>query len=216
MLELIFNKQRMQFTAGTEQLTTLETRSTLRRLGKWEQILASYRVDDDDDDDDDDDNGDGEDKENGYQHEILFVAWMIGELGRVDQYGMLIRVRYSCAQGHEWVRDTLRAHMELEVDSAHEELADVVRTFTRPRVVRGVLAAAAAADRCHFCERMHAAEVRQRRTLAEQPGDIIVIKLVDNAVGLFYLASRSMIPSLVFHLTLFNIESLVHTAVLSI
>jgi hypothetical protein len=151
----------MQFTEDMQ--LTLETQSLMtRRLRKWDQLLTSYFDDDD---------------KNEFQHNILFVAWMLDELERPDQYGMLIRTRSSCVQGHEWERDTLRSFMELEVESSHDELADVMKTFTRPKVVRAVVA-----NQCHVCENSHA-EVSRRCTLAEQPGDIIVINLMDYEVS---------------------------------
>jgi hypothetical protein len=165
----------MQSTAGTPLV--LETQALMtRHIRKWDQILSGYfNVDD----------------TNEYQDQILFVAWMIEELESVDEYGTLIRVHYSCVQGHEWVRDTLRAFMQLQVGSAHKDLADVMKTFTRPEVVREDVA-----DRCHFCERLYS-EVSERSTLAEQPGDIIVIKLMDFSVSsvlkLFYLASNQLL-----------------------
>jgi hypothetical protein len=150
----------MQSATGTQ--LTLETTLGLR---KWDQLLSSHFEDE------------AKDSDSDYQHPILFVAWMIDELDSFKNYGMLIRLRQSCVQGHELAHVTMRGHMELDIDIAHKDLADLIKTFTRPVVVRGGVD-----DRCFVCEGFNE-EVSERRTLAEQPGDIIVIKLMDNAVS---------------------------------
>jgi hypothetical protein len=133
---------------------------SFRHLPKWDHIVSSHL-------------------NYGYtaDQKILFIEWMMKELEQVDEYGMLIRVRCFCVQGHEWVRDTMRRHMELEVNSAHVELADVMRTFSCPE-------SSYMEERCAVCENMYET-VSQRQTLAEQPCDLFVIKLMDYAVSTF-------------------------------
>jgi hypothetical protein len=123
---------------------------------KWDQIVSSHLND-------------------GNPHSILFVGWMMNELTRVDHYGMLIRVRCACAFEHEWIRDTMRTFIELEVNSVQVELADLLRVFSLPVI-------SVMQDRCAECLFMFE-HVTERRTLIEQPHDIFVIKLRDYAVS---------------------------------
>jgi hypothetical protein len=142
--------------------TVITNLLALRQDNKWDQIVSSHFDED----------------------EVLFIAWIIEELERTDQYGWFVRVRCQCENGHEWVRDTMRRPMELEVSSSHVELADVLETFTRSD--RSVLA-----DYCPVCDRIFE-QVSERSTLAEQPRDLFVINLDDYAVNrdIFYRQKR--------------------------
>jgi hypothetical protein len=125
--------------------------SVFRR--KWDEVVSSHLGDEN----------------------MVFVSWINGELEQIEHYGFYVRVRCSCADGHEWIRDTIRRHMSLDVLSNNVDLNDVIRSF--PSAQQSMLAAY-----CPICKQM-CEDVTERHTLAEQPQSLFVIKLIDYAVG---------------------------------